>query len=78
MALQPSYAHAKAIGAARVSPADRHGSPIAAALRLASRLVLGVPMALGTLVLGAGVFALGVAIGSVVGFMVIAGAWPLL
>ena len=79
MALQPSFAHAKAASAgARAYPRRRPARrPVVAALRLASRLVLGIPAAFGVFVLGVGLFGLGVGLGGIVGFMVFARAWPL-
>ena len=51
--------------------------PVAAALRCAARLILGLPNALGVLVLGVGLFGLGIGLGALVGFMLFTQAWPL-
>jgi hypothetical protein len=51
--------------------------PVAAALRYAARMVLGLPTALGLLVLGVGLFGAGIGIGALVGFLLFAQAWPL-
>jgi hypothetical protein len=51
--------------------------PVAAALRCAAHLVLGLPTALGVLVLGVGLFGLGIGLGGLVGFMLLTQAWPL-